>query len=137
MKTFKQLKQHLDSRPAFNNPKDNDIGGWDNKEIKREKESTIYGRESVNLKDRMQRAYKRNKRQKKIDRLQSTSEWPGLELFQKPLDTINLQNFENERGILFSNKKIPSKKICSETLPYNPLRILPTPFDFHNSYARI
>jgi len=79
MKIFKQLKQHLDSRPAFNNPKDNDIGGWDNKEIKREKESTIYDGESVNLKDRMQRAYKRNKRQKKIDRLQSTSEWPGLE----------------------------------------------------------
>ena len=82
MKTFKQLRQHLDSRPVFINPRDNEIGDWDNKEIKREKESTIYGGESVNLKDRMQRAYKRNKRQKKIDRLQSTSEWPGLESFQ-------------------------------------------------------
>lgn len=82
MKTFKQLRQHLDSRPVFINPRDNEIGDWDNKEIKREKESTIYGGESLNLKDRMQRAYKRNKRQKKIDRLQSTSEWPGLESFQ-------------------------------------------------------
>ena len=79
MKTFKQLKQHLDSRPVFNNARENHPIDWDEKEIKRDKDSTMYGWESSNLKDRMQRAYKRNKRQKKIDRLQSTPEWPGLE----------------------------------------------------------
>jgi hypothetical protein len=31
----------------------------------------------------MQNADKRNKRQKKIDRLQSTGEWSGLENYQK------------------------------------------------------
>lgn len=82
MKTFKQLKQYLDSRPAFNNARDYQDGGWDDNEIQRDKDATLYGGESTNLKTRMQRAYKRNKRQKKIDRLQSTSEWPGLENFQ-------------------------------------------------------
>jgi phage/plasmid-associated DNA primase len=82
MKTFKQLKQYLDLRPASNNVTHYQDGGWDDNDIQRDKDATLYGVESTNLKTRMQRAYKRNKRQKKIDRLQSTSEWPGLESFQ-------------------------------------------------------
>jgi len=83
MKTYKQFKKIIDSRPAFNNPKDDKVKSMDSKEIQQAIDSTIYGGDIKSLKQRMQNADKRNKRQKKIDRLQSTGEWSGLENYQK------------------------------------------------------
>lgn len=71
MKTFKQLRHHLNSSFLDTNAVDSD-----DKEIKQTKDKMLY---ASDLKSRMQRAYKRNKRQQKIDRLQSTGEWPGLQ----------------------------------------------------------
>ena len=76
MKTYKQLRQSLDSIPVFNNPRDNQLSGWDDKESQRANQSTIY---AGDLKSRMQNAYKRMKRKRKIEKLQSTDEWKGLE----------------------------------------------------------
>lgn len=79
MKSFKEFKSYLDSRPVFNNPKDDEIVGMDDKLIEKLKKKTIYGGDLKSLKQRMQNAHKRNKRQKKIDKLQSTNQWQGLE----------------------------------------------------------
>lgn len=70
---------YLDSRPAFNNPRDDDSVGMDDKLQEKQKKKTIYGGDVRALKKRMSDAYKRNKRQKKIDKLQSTNQWQGLE----------------------------------------------------------
>jgi len=79
MKSYKQLMTYLDSRPAFNNPRDDDSVGMDDKLQEKQKKKTIYGGDVRSLKKRMSDAYKRNKRQKKIDKLQSTNQWQGLE----------------------------------------------------------
>ena len=79
MRSYKELITYLDSRPAFNNPKDDAISGMDDKLQKKQKKKTIYGGDVRDLKKRMNDAYKRNKRQKKIDKLQSTNQWQGLE----------------------------------------------------------
>jgi hypothetical protein len=80
MKSYKQFKQFIDSRPAFNNPRDDDsISGMDDKLIEKEKEMTLYGGGIKSLKQRMKDAHKRSKRQQKIDKLQSTNQWQGLE----------------------------------------------------------
>ena len=79
MKSYKQLMTYLDSRPAFNNPRDDDSVGMDGKLQEKQKKKTIYGGDVRALKKRMSDAYKRNKRQKKIDKLQSTNQWQGLE----------------------------------------------------------
>jgi len=79
MKSYKQLMTYLDSRPAFNNPRDDDSVGMDDKLQEKQKKKTIYGGDVRALKKRMSDAYKRNKRQKKIDKLQSTNQWQGLE----------------------------------------------------------
>jgi len=70
---------YLDSRPAFNNPKDDNAYGMNDKLQEKQKKKTIYGGDVRALKKRMNDAYKRNKRQKKIDKLQSTNQWQGLE----------------------------------------------------------
>jgi hypothetical protein len=80
MKSYNQFKQFIDSRPAFNNPRDDDsISGMDDKLIEKEKEMTLYGGGIKSLKQRMKDAHKRYKRQQKIDKLQSTNQWQGLE----------------------------------------------------------
>mgnify|MGYP003110876753 CR=1 FL=1 len=80
MKSYKELMTYLDSRPAFNNPRDDAaVGGMDDKLQEKQKKNTIYGGDIRSLKKRMSDADKRNKRQKKIDKLQSTNQWQGLE----------------------------------------------------------
>lgn len=79
MKTFREFKSFLDSRPAFKNPKDDAYAGIDDQLNADWKDKILYGGDSKSLKQRMQNAYKRNKRQKKIDKLQSTNQWAGLE----------------------------------------------------------
>lgn len=79
MKSFKELISHLDSRPVFNNPRDDAAVGMDDKLQEKQKKKTIYGGDIRLLKKRMSDADKRNKRQKKIDKLQSTNQWQGLE----------------------------------------------------------
>ncbi len=79
MKSFKELISHLDSRPVFNNPRDDAAVGMDDKLQEKQKKKTIYGGDIRSLKKRMSDADKRNKRQKKIDKLQSTNQWQGLE----------------------------------------------------------
>lgn len=79
MKSFKDFKSILDSRPAYNNPKDDADAGMDDKLKAHWKKKTIYGGDSISLKKRMRNAYARNKRQEKIHKLQSTNQWTGLE----------------------------------------------------------
>ena len=79
MKSYKELMTYLDSRPAFNNPKDDAAYGMNDKLQEKQKKKTIYGGDVRDLKQRMNDAYKRNKRQKKIDKLQSTNQWAGLQ----------------------------------------------------------
>ena len=79
MKSYKELMTYLDSRPAFNNPKDDNAYGMNDKLQEKQKKKTIYGGGVRDLKKRMNDAYKRNQRQKKIDKLQSTNQWQGLE----------------------------------------------------------
>jgi len=79
MKSYKELMTYLDSRPAFNNPNDDAAYGMNDKLQEKQKKKTIYGGDVRSLKKRMNDAYKRNKRQKKIDKLQSTNQWQGLE----------------------------------------------------------
>lgn len=43
MKTYKQFRKIIDSRPAFNNPKDDKVKSMDSKEIQQAIDSTIYG----------------------------------------------------------------------------------------------
>jgi len=77
---MKSYKQFIDSRRAFNNPRDDSsISDWDDKLVKKEKERTLYGGDTKSLKQRMKDAHKRSKRQQKIDTLQSTNQWQGLE----------------------------------------------------------
>ena len=78
MKSYKELMTYLDSRPAFNNPRDDAAFGMDDKLQEKQKNKTIYGGDIRSLKKRMSDADKRNKRQKKIDKLQSTNQWAGL-----------------------------------------------------------
>ena len=73
MKSYKELMTYLDSRPAFNNPRDDAAVGMDDKLQEKQKKKTIYGGDIRSLKK------KRNKRQKKIDKLQSTNQWAGLQ----------------------------------------------------------
>ena len=79
MKSYKELMSHLDSRPVFNNPRDDAVVGMNDKLQEKQKKKTIYGGDIRSLKKRMSDADKRNKRQKKIDKLQSTNQWQGLE----------------------------------------------------------
>lgn len=79
MKSFRDFKKTLDSRPAYNNPKDDADAGMDDKMKAHWKEKTLYGGDIKSLKKRMYDAHRRNKRQKKIDKLQSTQTWLGLE----------------------------------------------------------
>jgi hypothetical protein len=79
MKSYKELIAHLDSRPVFNNPRDDAAVGMNDKLLEKQKKKTIYGGDIRSLKRRMSDADKRNKRQKKIDKLQSTNQWQGLE----------------------------------------------------------
>ena len=79
MKSYKELMTYLDSRPAFNNPRDDAAFGMDDKLQEKQKNKTIYGGDIRYLKKRMSDADKRNKRQKKIDKLQSTNQWAGLQ----------------------------------------------------------
>ena len=79
MKSYKELISHLDSRPVFNNPRDDAAVGMNDKLQEKQKKKTIYGGDIRSLKRRMSDADKRNKRQKKIDKLQSTNQWQGLE----------------------------------------------------------
>ena len=79
MKSYKELIAHLDSRPVFNNPRDDAAVGMDDKLQEKQKKNTIYGGDIRSLKKRMSDADKRNKRQKKIDKLQSTNQWAGLQ----------------------------------------------------------
>ena len=79
MKSYKELMAHLDSRPVFNNPRDDAAVGMDDKLQEKQKKKIIYGGDIRSLKRRMSDADKRNKRQKKIDKLQSTNQWQGLE----------------------------------------------------------
>ena len=80
MKSYKQFKQFIDSRHAFNNPRDDgSISGMDDRLVEKQKERTLYGGGIKSLKQRMKDAHKRNKRQQKIDKLQSTNQWQGLE----------------------------------------------------------
>ena len=79
MKSYKELISHLDSRPVFNNPRDDAAVGMNDKLLEKQKKKTIYGGDIRSLKRRMSDADKRNKRQKKIDKLQSTNQWQGLE----------------------------------------------------------
>ena len=79
MKSFRDFKKILDSRPAYNNPKDDADAGMDDIMKAHWKEKTLYGGDIKSLKKRMHDAHKRNKRQKKIDKLQSTQTWLGLE----------------------------------------------------------
>ena len=79
MKSFKELISHLDSRPVFNNPRDDAAVGMNDKLQEKQKKKIIYGGDIRSLKRRMSDADKRNKRQKKIDKLQSTNQWQGLE----------------------------------------------------------
>ncbi len=79
MKSYKELMAHLDSRPVFNNPRDDAAVGMNDKLQEKQKKKTIYGGDIRSLKRRMSDADKRNKRQKKIDKLQSTNQWQGLE----------------------------------------------------------
>lgn len=76
MKTFKQLRHHLNTSFLDSDANDTNAVDSDEKEIKQTKHKMLY---ASDLKSRMQRAYKRNKRQQKIDKLQSTGEWPGLQ----------------------------------------------------------
>ena len=78
VKSYKELMTYLDSRPAFNNPRDDAAVGMDDKLKEKQKKKTIYGGDIRSLKQRMSDADKRNKRQKKIDKLQSTNQWAGL-----------------------------------------------------------
>ena len=79
MKSYKELMTCLDSRPVFNNPRDDAAFGMDVKLQEKQKNKTIYGGDIRSLKKRMSDADKRNKRQKKIDKLQSTNQWAGLQ----------------------------------------------------------
>ena len=79
MKSYKELIAHLDSRPVFNNPRDDAAVGMNDKLLEKQKKKTIYGGDIRSLKKRMSDADKHNKRQKKIDKLQSTNQWQGLE----------------------------------------------------------
>lgn len=80
MKSYKQFKQFIDSRHAINNPRDNSsISGMDDRLVEKQKERTLYGGGIKSLKQRMKDAHKRSKRQQKIDKLQSTNQWQGLE----------------------------------------------------------
>ena len=81
MKSYKQFKQFIDSRPAINNPRDNSsISGMDDRLVEKQKERILYGGGIKSLKQRMKDAHQRNKRQKRIDALQSDSGmWKGLE----------------------------------------------------------
>ena len=79
MKSYKELMTYLDSRPAFNNPRDDAAVGMDDKLQDKQKKKTIYGGYLRSLKQRMSDSDKRNKRQKKIDKLQSTNQRQGLE----------------------------------------------------------
>ena len=79
MKSYKELISHLDSRPVFNNPRDDAAVGMNDKLQEKQKKKIIYGGDIRSLKRRMSDADKRNKRQKKIDKLQSTNQWQGLE----------------------------------------------------------
>lgn len=79
MKSFRDFKKILDSRPAYNNPQDDADAGMDDKIKAHWKEKTLYGGDIKSLKKRMHDAHRRNKRQKKIDKLQSTQTWLGLE----------------------------------------------------------
>ena len=79
MKSFREFKAFLDARPAYNNPNDDAIAGMDDKLKAHWKEKILYGGDLKSLQQRMQNAHKRNKRQKKIDKLQSTNQWAGLE----------------------------------------------------------
>jgi len=69
MKSFSDFKKILDSRPAYNNPKDDADAGMDDKMKAHWKDKTLYGGDIKSLKKRMHDAYRRNKRQKKIDKL--------------------------------------------------------------------
>jgi len=66
MKSFRDFKKILDSRPAYNNPKDDAYAGMDDKMKAHWKEKTLYGGDVKSLKKRMHDAHKRNKRQRKI-----------------------------------------------------------------------
>ncbi len=79
MKSYKELMAHLDSRPVFNNPRDDAAVGMNDKLQEKQKKKTIYGGDIRSLKRRMSDADKRNKRQKKIDKLQSTNQLAGLQ----------------------------------------------------------
>lgn len=71
MKTYKQIRDLI-----YNNPRaDRQNVDTDDKEEKKIKDRMLYD----DLKKRMSDAYQRNKRQKKIDKLQSNDDhWKGL-----------------------------------------------------------
>jgi hypothetical protein len=72
MKTYKQIKDLI-----YNNPRaDKQNVDTDNKEEEKLKSKMLYD----DLLKRMNNAYKRNKREKKIDKLKNnSSHWKGLE----------------------------------------------------------
>lgn len=73
MKTYKQIKDII-----YNNPRaDRQSGdGWDDKKEKKIMDKMLYD----DVIERMKNAYQKNKRQKKIDKLQSKqSHWKGLQ----------------------------------------------------------
>ena len=71
MKTYKQIRDYI-----YNNPRaDKQDVDMDDKEIKKIKNKMLYD----DLVSRMKNAYDRNKRKKKIDKLQSNDDhWKGL-----------------------------------------------------------
>jgi len=71
MKTYKQIRDYI-----YNNPRaDKQDVDMDDKEIKKIKNRMLYD----DLVSRMKNAYDRNKRKKKIDKLQSNDDhWKGL-----------------------------------------------------------
>lgn len=71
MKTYKQIRDYI-----YNNPRaDKQDVDMDDKEIKKIKNRMLYD----DLVSRMKNAYDRNKRKKKIDKLQSNdNHWKGL-----------------------------------------------------------
>lgn len=71
MKTYKQIRDYI-----YNNPRaDKQDVDMDDKETKKIKNKMLYD----DLVSRMKNAYDRNKRKKKIDKLQSNDDhWKGL-----------------------------------------------------------
>ena len=58
MKSFRDFKKILDSRPAYNNPKDDADAGMDDKMKAHWKEKTLYGGDIKSLKKRMHDAHR-------------------------------------------------------------------------------